>query len=207
MTRFLNLIATEPAIAKVPIMIDSSKWDVIEAGLRCVQGKAVVNSISLKEGEDDFLAQGRALSAVRRRRRRDVLRRTRSGRHGRAQGRDRGALLPPAPGTAGSLRSDVIIDPNILAVATGIEEHNEFAKAFIEAAREIKRALPRREGVRRRVEPVFSFRGNEPVRRAMHSAFLYHAIAAGLDMAIVNAGQLDVYEDIPSRSSSSTSRT
>ncbi len=196
MTRFLNLVATEPEIAKVPIMIDSSKWSILEAGLRCVQGKAVVNSISLKEGEDDFLAkaatlhrygaaavvmcfdeQGQADTVARK-----VAIAERSFR-----------LLVDRAGFA---PEDVIIDPNILAVATGIEEHNDYAKSFIEAAREIKRHCPGAKISGGVSNLSFSFRGNETVRRAMHSAFLYHAIAAGLDMAIVNAGQLDVYQDI-----------
>ncbi|MGZ4148601.1 MAG: methionine synthase [Actinomycetota bacterium] len=195
MTRFLNLIATEPAIAKVPIMIDSSKWDVIEAGLRCVQGKAVVNSISLKEGEEDFLHKAercrRFGAAV------VVMCFDERGQAGtvarKVEIAERSYHLLVEHGFD---PSDVIVDPNILAVATGIEEHNEFAKAFIEAAREIKRACPGAKVSGGVSNLSFSFRGNEPVRRAMHSAFLYHAIAAGLDMAIVNAGQLDVYEDI-----------
>jgi 5-methyltetrahydrofolate--homocysteine methyltransferase len=197
MTRFLNLVATEPEIAKVPIMVDSSKWDVIEAGLKCVQGRAVVNSISLKEGEDDFLAKA---AKVRRygasvvvmcfdeqgqadtvRRKVDIAERSYR-------------LLIER---AGFDPSEIIVDPNILAVATGIEEHSEFAKAFIEATREIKRRCPGVKVSGGVSNLSFSFRGNEPVRRAMHSAFLYHAIAAGLDMAIVNAGQLDVYQDVP----------
>jgi 5-methyltetrahydrofolate--homocysteine methyltransferase len=197
MTTFLNLIATEPGIAKVPIMIDSSKWEVLEAGLRCVQGKGVVNSISLKEGEEDFLRkaaicrrygaavvvmgfdeQGQADTVARK-----VEIAERSYR-----------LLVE---TAGFLPEDIIMDPNILAIATGMEEHSEFAKAFIDATREIKRRCPGVKISGGVSNLSFSFRGNEPVRRAIHSAFLYHAIAAGLDMAIVNAGQLDVYQDIP----------
>jgi 5-methyltetrahydrofolate--homocysteine methyltransferase len=197
MTTFLNLVATEPDIAKVPIVVDSSKWEVIEAGLKCVQGKAVVNSISLKEGEEEFLRkadlchrygaaavvmcfdeQGQADTVAR-----------------KVQIAERSYRL--LVDRAGFAPSDVIVDPNILAVATGIEEHNAFAKAFIEATREIKHRLPGVKISGGVSNLSFSFRGNEPVRRAMHSAFLYHAIAAGLDMAIVNAGQLDVYEDIP----------
>jgi 5-methyltetrahydrofolate--homocysteine methyltransferase len=196
MTRFLNLIATEPEIAKVPIMIDSSKWEVLEAGLRCVQGKAVVNSISLKEGEDDFLAKAaacrRAGAAV------VVMCFDEQGQAGTVDRKveiaERSVRLLTE--RAGFSASDIIIDPNILAVATGIEEHDEFAKAFIEATREIKLRCPGVKVSGGVSNLSFSFRGNEPVRRAMHSAFLYHAIAAGLDMAIVNAGQLDVYEDI-----------
>jgi 5-methyltetrahydrofolate--homocysteine methyltransferase len=197
MTRFLNLIATEPEIAKVPIMIDSSKWDVIESGLKCVQGRGVVNSISLKEGEDEFLAKA---AKVRRygasvvvmcfdeRGQADTV-----ARKIEIAERSYGLLTR----RAGFDPSEIIIDPNILAVATGLEEHAEFAKAFIESTREIKRRCPGVKISGGVSNLSFSFRGNEPVRRAMHSAFLYHAIAAGLDMAIVNAGQLDVYQDIP----------
>ena len=197
MTRFLNLIATEPEIAKVPIMIDSSKWEVLEAGLRCVQGKAVVNSISLKEGEEDFLAKAatchRYGAAV------VVMCFDEEGQAGTVPRKieiaERSYRLLTE--RAGFAPEDIIIDPNILAVATGIEEHDGFAKAFIEAAREIKRHCPGAKVSGGVSNLSFSFRGNERVRRAMHSAFLYHAIAAGLDMAIVNAGQLDVYQDIP----------
>jgi 5-methyltetrahydrofolate--homocysteine methyltransferase len=197
MTRFLNLVATEPEIAKVPIMVDSSKWDVIEAGLKCVQGKAVVNSISLKEGEDDFLAKA---AKVRRYGASVVV--MCFDERGQADTVQRKVDIAERSyhllvERAGFDPSEIIIDPNILAVATGIEEHNEFAKAFIEATREIKRRCPGVKVSGGVSNLSFSFRGNEPVRRAMHSAFLYHAIAAGLDMAIVNAGQLDVYQDIP----------
>ncbi|HLB39797.1 MAG TPA: methionine synthase [Actinomycetota bacterium] len=197
MTTFLNLVATEPEIAKVPIMIDSSKWSILEAGLRCVQGKAVVNSISLKEGEADFLAKARTVrhygaAAV-------VMCFDESGQADTVERKvaiaERSFRL--LVDEAGFEPEDVIIDPNILAVATGIEEHDEYAKAFIEAAREIKRHCPGAKISGGVSNLSFSFRGNETVRRAMHSSFLYHAIAAGLDMAIVNAGQLDVYEDIP----------
>ncbi|MEX0984806.1 MAG: methionine synthase [Actinomycetota bacterium] len=197
MTRFLNLIATEPEIAKVPIMIDSSKWDVLEAGLKCVQGKAVVNSISLKEGEGDFLRKAAAChrygAAV------VVMCFDEQGQAGTVERKveiaERSFQLLTE--RAGFDPEDVIIDPNILAIATGIEEYDDFAKAFIEATREIKRHCPGAKVSGGVSNLSFSFRGNEPVRRAMHSAFLYHAIAAGLDMAIVNAGQLDVYADIP----------
>jgi 5-methyltetrahydrofolate--homocysteine methyltransferase len=197
MTRFLNLIATEPEIAKVPIMIDSSKWDVIEAGLKCVQGKAVVNSISLKEGEEEFLAKAAHL----RRYGASVVVMCFDER-GQADNVERKIEIAERSyrlltGRAGFDPSEIIIDPNILAVATGIEEHNEFAKSFIESTREIKRRCPGVKVSGGVSNLSFSFRGNEPVRRAMHSAFLYHAIAAGLDMAIVNAGQLDVYQDLP----------
>ena len=197
MTRFLNLVATEPEIAKVPIMVDSSKWDVIEAGLKCVQGKAVVNSISLKEGEDDFLAKA---AKVRRYGASVVV--MCFDEQGQADTVQRKIDIAERSyrlliERAGFDPSEIIVDPNILAVATGIEEHSEFAKAFIEATREIKRRCPGVKVSGGVSNLSFSFRGNEPVRRAMHSAFLYHAIAAGLDMAIVNAGQLDVYKDIP----------
>src|SRR6476620_11101839 len=197
MTRFLNLVATEPEIAKVPIMVDSSKWDVIEAGLKCVQGKAVVNSISLKEGEDDFLAKA---AKVRRYGASVVV--MCFDEQGQADTVQRKVDIAERSyrlliERAGFDPSEIIVDPNILAVATGIEEHSEFAKAFIEATREIKRRCPGVKVSGGVSNLSFSFRGNEPVRRAMHSAFLYHAIAAGLDMAIVNAGQLDVYQDVP----------
>src|SRR5205809_42268 len=197
MTRFLNLVATEPEIAKVPIMVDSSKWDVIEAGLKCVQGKAVVNSISLKEGEDDFLAKA---AKVRRYGASVVV--MCFDEQGQADTVQRKVDIAERSyrlliERAGFDPSEIIVDPNILAVATGIEEHSEFAKAFIEATREIKRRCPGVKVSGGVSNLSFSFRGNESVRRAMHSAFLYHAIAAGLDMAIVNAGQLDVYQDIP----------
>ena len=197
MTRFLNLVATEPEIAKVPIMVDSSKWGVIESGLKCVQGKAVVNSISLKEGEDDFLAKA---AKVRRYGASVVV--MCFDERGQADTVERKVDIAERSyrlliQRAGFDPSEIIVDPNILAVATGIEEHNEFAKAFIEATREIKRRCPGVKVSGGVSNLSFSFRGNESVRRAMHSAFLYHAIAAGLDMAIVNAGQLDVYQDIP----------
>jgi 5-methyltetrahydrofolate--homocysteine methyltransferase len=198
MTRFLNLVATEPEIAKVPIMVDSSKWSILEKGLRCIQGKGVVNSISLKEGEADFLAKA---ATIRRYGAAAVV--MCFDETGQADTVERKVAIAERSfrllvDEAGFAPEDVIIDPNILAVATGIEEHNEYAKAFIEAAREIKRHCPGAKVSGGVSNLSFSFRGNDSVRRAMHSAFLYHAIAAGLDMAIVNAGQLDVYEDIPS---------
>ena len=197
MTRFLNLIASEPDISRVPLMIDSSKWTVIEAGLKCVQGKAVVNSISLKEGEEKFLAQARL---VKRYGAATVV--MAFDETGQADSFERKIaicerayrLLTEKAGFHGS---DIIFDPNILTVATGIEEHNNYAVAFIEAARWIKANLPycRVSGGVSNIS--FSFRGNNTVREAMHAAFLYHAIRAGLDMGIVNAGQLAVYEEIP----------
>jgi 5-methyltetrahydrofolate--homocysteine methyltransferase len=197
MTRFLNMIAVEPEIARVPVMVDSSRWETILAGLKCVQGKGVVNSISLKEGEADFLEKARTVktygaSVV-------VMCFDEQGQAGTVDRKveiaDRSIRLLVEQ--AGYHPTDVIIDPNILAVATGLEEHDEYAKAFIEATREIKRAHPDVRVSGGVSNLSFSFRGNEPVRRAIHSVFLYHAIAAGLDMAIVNAGQLEVYEDIP----------
>jgi 5-methyltetrahydrofolate--homocysteine methyltransferase len=197
MTTLLNLIATEPEIAKVPVMVDSSKWDVLEAGLKCLQGKGVVNSISLKEGEEDFLAKARRIkrygaAAV-------VMAFDEEGQAGTVARKieicERAYRLLTQE--AGYPPSDIIFDPNILAIATGMEEHDEFAKAFIEATREIKRRCPGAHVSGGVSNLSFSFRGNEPVRQAIHAAFLYHAIAAGLDMAIVNAGQLPVYDDIP----------
>ena len=197
MTTFLNLIATEPEIARVPIMIDSSRWSVIETGLKCIQGKGVVNSISLKEGEADFLDKARRIkrygAAV------VVMAFDEEGQAGTV---DRKIAISERAyrllvDEAGYDPADIIFDPNILAIANGMEEHAEFAKAFIEATREIKRHCPGSHVSGGVSNLSFSFRGNEPVRRAIHSAFLYHAIAAGLDMAIVNAGQLMVYQDIP----------
>jgi 5-methyltetrahydrofolate--homocysteine methyltransferase len=197
MTTFLNLIATEPEIARVPVMIDSSKWSVIEAGLKCVQGKGVVNSISLKEGEEDFLAKARTVReygaaavvmAFDERGQADTVER-------KVEILERAYRL--LVDEVGFAPEDVIFDPCILAIATGIEEHDEYAKAFIESARVLKQRCPGGRISGGVSNLSFSFRGNEPVREAMHSAFLYHAIQAGLDMAIVNAGQLMLYEDIP----------
>ncbi len=195
MTTFLNLIATEPEIARLPIMVDSSRWSVLEAGLKCVQGKGIVNSISLKEGEEVFLEQARKArdygAAV------VVMAFDEQGQADTVVRKvaicERAYQLLVEDGFP---PGDVIFDPNVLAVATGIEEHAEFAKAFIEATRLIKERCP---GVRVSggiSNLSFSFRGNDHVREAMHAAFLYHAIHAGLDMGIVNAGQLMVYEDI-----------
>ncbi len=196
MTTFLNLLAAEPDIARVPIMIDSSKWEVIEAGLKCVQGKAVVNSISLKEGEEPFLKQARAVrgygaATV-------VMAFDEQGQAETAD--DKLRICKRAyellTEKVGFPPEDIIFDPNIFAVATGIEEHNDYARAFIEAAKRIRQELPGAHVSGGLSNVSFSFRGNDPVRRAMHSVFLYHAIKAGLDMAIVNAGQLDIYDDI-----------
>ncbi|MDQ1230028.1 methionine synthase [Sphingomonas sp. SORGH_AS_0879] len=195
MTTFLKLIAAEPDIARVPIMIDSSKWSVIEAGLKCVSGKPIVNSISMKEGEEAFLhyarrcmAYGAAVvvmafdevgQADTKARKVEIC--------ARAYDLLMGIGFPP---------EDIIFDPNVFAVATGIEEHNNYGVDFIEACREIKARCPHVHISGGLSNLSFSFRGNEPVRRAMHSVFLYHAIPAGMDMAIVNAGQLDVYDTI-----------
>ena len=197
MTTFLNYIATEPEIARVPVMIDSSKWSVLEAGLKCVQGKSVVNSISLKEGEDDFLQKARL---VRRYGAAVVV--MAFDETGQADTVERKVSISQRAyrlltERAGFDPSDIIIDPNVLAIATGLEEHNEYAINFIEAAREIKRTCPGVKISGGISNLSFAFRGNDIVREAMHAAFLYHAIKAGLDMGIVNAGQLAVYEDIP----------
>ena len=197
MKRFLNLIAAEPDIARVPIMVDSSKWSVIEAGLKCIQGKAVVNSISLKEGEEPFLEQARLVkrygAAV------VVMAFDEDGQAETVQRKfdicERAyKILAEEVGIPGE---DIIFDPNIFAVATGIAEHNDYGVAFIEATRKIKEGLPNALVSGGVSNVSFSFRGNNPVREAMHSVFLYHAIQAGMDMGIVNAGQLAVYDDIP----------
>ncbi|MHB8588255.1 MAG: methionine synthase [Candidatus Dormibacteraceae bacterium] len=197
MVRFLNLIATEPEIARVPIMVDSSKWTVLEAGLKCVQGKGVCNSISLKGGEESFLEQARKVreygaAAV-------VMA---FDEIGQADTFERKVAICSRAyklltEKAGFQPDDIIFDPNILPIATGIEEHAGYAKAFIDATREIKKRFPRVRVSGGVSNLSFSFRGNDRVREAIHSAFLYHAIRAGLDMGIVNAGQLVVYEDIP----------
>src|SRR5437870_3937366 len=196
MTRFLNLIGSEPEIARIPIMIDSSKWTVIEAGLKCLQGKAVVNSISLKNGKEEFLHQARLIrrygaAAI-------VMAFDEQGQADNFQRKidicaracdllTKQAHFPP---------NDIIFDPNILTIATGLEEHRNYAIDFIEATRWIKHHLlgARVSGGVSNIS--FSFRGNNNVREAMHTAFLFHAIRAGLDMAIINAGQLAVYEEI-----------
>ncbi len=197
MTTFLNLIGAEPEIARVPFMIDSSKWSAIEAGLKCVQGKALVNSISLKEGEAEFLERARQVhrygaGAV-------VMA---FDEEGQADTIERKVAIcvrayELLTAKAGFAPTDIVFDPNIFAVATGIEEHNEYAINFIEATRQIKERCPGALVSGGISNLSFSFRGNNRVREAMHSAFLYHAIAAGMDMGIVNAGQLEVYEEIP----------
>jgi 5-methyltetrahydrofolate--homocysteine methyltransferase len=197
MTEFLNYIATEPEIARVPVMIDSSKWSVIEAGLKCVQGKAVVNSISLKEGEADFLHKARTI-----RRYGAAMIVMAFDETGQADTVERKVEICQRAyrlltEQAGVDPSDIIFDPNILAIATGLEEHNDYAKYFIEATRIIKATCPGVKISGGVSNLSFSFRGNDVVREAIHSAFLFHAIKAGMDMGIVNAGQLVVYEDIP----------
>ncbi|MCC7548664.1 MAG: methionine synthase [Burkholderiales bacterium] len=197
MTTFLKLVATEPDICKVPVMLDSSKWSVIEAGLKCLQGKCVVNSISMKEGEAEFLRQARLL---------------------RRYGAAAIVMAFDEQGQADSLQrrveictrayhllvkevgfppEDIVFDPNVFAIATGIEEHNAYGTDFIEATRRIRKALPHAKVSGGVSNISFSFRGNEPVREAIHTAFLYHAIQAGMTMGIVNAGQLGVYAEIP----------
>ena len=196
MTTFLRLVASEPDIARVPVMIDSSKWSVIEAGLKCVQGKAIVNSISLKEGEEPFLAVARKVrrygAAV------VVMAFDETGQAATVERKV--AICERAHDLltqhAGFDPEDIIFDPNIFAVATGIPEHDPYAAAFIEATWQIKERLPGTRVSGGVSNVSFAFRGNEPVREAMHAVFLYHAIAAGLDMAIINAGQLAQYEEI-----------
>ena len=196
MTHFMNLAMSEPDIAKVPVMIDSSRWGVIEAGLKCVQGKCIVNSISLKEGEAKFKEQA------------TIIKRHGAGtvvmafdESGQADTYERKIAICKRAydilvSDVGFAPEDIIFDPNILTVGTGIEEHNNYALNFIEATRWIKQNLPGAKVSGGVSNISFSFRGNNPVREAMHSAFLYHAIRAGLDMGIVNAGQLEVYEEI-----------
>ncbi len=197
MTTFLNLIASEPDISRVPIMIDSSTWEVIEAGLKCVQGKAIVNSISLKEGEAPFLHQARL---IKRYGAATVV--MAFDETGQADTQARKVEICQRSykllvEEVGFPPEDIIFDPNIFAVATGIEEHNNYAVDFIEATRVIRQTCPYAHVSGGLSNISFSFRGNNPVREAMHSVFLYHAIRAGLDMAIVNAGQLEVYDEIP----------
>ncbi len=197
MRRFLNLIAAEPDIARVPVMVDSSRWSVLEAGLQCLQGKGIVNSISLKEGEETFIRHAKTVH-----------------RHGAAvvvmafdekgQGDTTGRRFEICKRSydiltrkVGFPPEDIIFDPNVLTVATGMEEHNNYALAFFEATREIKHHLPHALVSGGVSNVSFSFRGNNPVREAMHAAFLYHGIKAGMDMGIVNAGQLGIYEEIP----------
>ena len=196
MVTFLNLIAAEPDIARVPLMVDSSKWSVIEAGLRCVQGKAIVNSISLKEGETEFIARARMVqrygAAV-------VV--MAFDEQGQADTYERKTSISARAykvltEQVGFPPEDIIFDPNIFAIATGIEEHANYAVDFINATRWIRQNLPHAHVSGGVSNLSFSFRGNEAVRAAMHAVFLYHAIRAGMDMGIVNAGALPVYEEI-----------
>ncbi len=197
MTHFLNLIGSEPDISKVPIMIDSSRWPVIEAGLKCVQGKAVVNSISLKEGEEKFVEHAKLVrrygAAV------VVMAFDEKGQADSVERRKEicSRCYRILTEQVGFPPEDIIFDPNILTVATGMDEHNNYAVDFIESTRWIKQNLPRAKVSGGISNISFSFRGNNLVREAMHSAFLYHAIKAGLDMGIVNAGMLGIYEEIP----------
>ncbi|GAB2911053.1 methionine synthase [Rheinheimera gaetbuli] len=197
MVRYLQLLASEPDISRVPIMVDSSKWEVIEAALKCIQGKAVVNSVSLKEGEAPFLHQARLL-----RRYGAAVVVMAFDEKGQADTKVRKVEICQRAyqiltEQIGFPPQDIIFDPNIFAVATGIEEHNNYAVDFIEATREIKRLCPHAKISGGVSNVSFSFRGNDAVREAIHSVFLYHAIGAGMDMGIVNAGQLTVYDDIP----------
>jgi 5-methyltetrahydrofolate--homocysteine methyltransferase len=197
METFLKLVATEPEVARVPIMVDSSKWSVIEAGLQCVQGKAVVNSISMKEGEDEFLERARRVRSYG-----AAVVVMAFDEQGQADTIERKVSICRRAyrllvEKAGFDPTDIIFDPNVFAVATGIEEHDRYAIDFIEATRRIKVDCPGALISGGVSNLSFSFRGNDVVREAMHSAFLFHAIQAGMDMGIVNAGQLVVYEDIP----------
>ena len=196
MTTFLNLLQAEPDIAKIPVMIDSSKFNIIEAGLKCIQGKCIVNSISMKEGEEKFLEQasvcksfGAAVVVMA------------FDEKGQADTIERKVEICKRAykiltEQAGYNAEDIIFDPNIFAIATGIEEHNNYGVDFIEATREIKKLMPLTKVSGGVSNVSFSFRGNETVREAMHAVFLYHAIKAGMDMGIVNAGALQVYENI-----------
>jgi 5-methyltetrahydrofolate--homocysteine methyltransferase len=197
MTTFLNLCASEPDIARVPVMIDSSKWEIIEAGLKCIQGKGIVNSISMKEGEDAFIEHaglcrkyGAAIIVMA------------FDETGQADTRERKVEICTRAyriltERLGFPPEDIIFDPNIFAIATGIEEHNAYGVDFIEATRQIKQALPHCRVSGGVSNVSFSFRGNNPVREAIHAVFLYHAIRAGMDMGIVNAGQLAIYDELP----------
>jgi 5-methyltetrahydrofolate--homocysteine methyltransferase len=196
MTKFLTLLSSEPDVARVPVMVDSSRFEVLEAGLKCIQGKGIVNSISLKEGEETFLRHARTI-----RRYGAAVVVMAFDEEGQATDVERRVAICKRAyklltEQAGFLPEDIIFDPNILTVATGIEEHNRYALNFIEATRRIKQAMPLVKVSGGVSNISFSFRGNETVREAMHSAFLYHAIQAGMDMGIVNAGQLAVYQDI-----------
>ncbi|MEI6178676.1 MAG: dihydropteroate synthase, partial [Verrucomicrobiota bacterium] len=197
MTRYLQLLQGEPDVAKVPIMVDSSKWEILEAGLKCLQGKGIVNSISLKEGEETFLERARHImrygAAV------VVMAFDEHGQAANYQEKIRicGRAYRILVERAGFNPDDIIFDPNVLTVATGIEEHDNYAVDFINATRWIKENLPGARVSGGISNISFSFRGNNVVREAMHSAFLYHATRAGMDMGIVNAGMLEVYDEIP----------
>jgi 5-methyltetrahydrofolate--homocysteine methyltransferase len=197
MDRFLKLVATEPDIARVPTMVDSSRWEVIETGLKCVQGKAVVNSISMKEGEAPFLEQAREI-----RRYGAAVIVMAFDEDGQAETVERRIVICSRAyklltEEVGFAPEDIIFDPNVFAVATGIEEHNDYGRSYIEATKLIKDRLPHALVSGGVSNVSFSFRGNNPVREAMHAVFLYHAISAGMDMGIVNAGQLAIYDEIP----------
>jgi len=197
MTRFLNLISAEPEICRIPIMVDSSDWSVIEAGLKCLQGKAIANSISLKEGEADFLDKARLA-----RRHGAAVVVMAFDEDGQAETVERKVSICTRAyrllvDVADFPPEDIIFDPNIFAIATGIPEHDDYGRAFIEATRQIRATLPHAQVSGGLSNVSFSFRGNEPVRQAIHSVFLYHAIAAGMTMGIVNAGRLPVFDDIP----------
>ena len=196
MVRFLNLVASEPEIARVPVMVDSSKWSVIEAGLKCLQGKGIVNSISMKEGEDEFRRQARL---VRRYGAAAVV--MAFDEKGQADTFERKIEICERAyrilvDEVGFPPEDIIFDPNIFAIATGIEEHDNYAVDFINATRWIKQNLPGAKVSGGVSNVSFSFRGNEPVREAIHTVFLYHAIQAGMDMGIVNAGMVGVYDNL-----------
>src|SRR4051795_7814799 len=196
MVDFLNLVAAEPDIARVPVMVDSSKFHVIEAGLKCIQGKAIVNSISMKEGEESFIEHARICRAYG-----AAVVVMAFDEHGQADTYERKVAICTRAykiltGEVGFPPEDIIFDPNVFAVATGIEEHNGYGVAFIEGAKAIRETLPHAHISGGVSNLSFAFRGNEPVREAMHSVFLYHAIRVGMDMGIVNAGQLAVYDEI-----------
>ena len=197
MRTFLNLLAAEPDISRIPVMVDSSRWEVLEAGLRSLQGKGVVNSLSLKEGEEEFIRQARAV----RRYGAAVVVMT-FDEQGQADTADRKVAIAERAyrilvDQVGFAPEDIILDPNIFAIGTGIEEHADYANAYFEAVRRIKAKLPHALVSGGVSNVSFSFRGHDPVREAIHTVFLYHAIQAGMDMGIVNAGQLAVYDDIP----------
>ena len=199
MRRFVNLLAAEPDISRVPVMVDSSAWEVLTAGLKCLQGKGVANSISLKNGEDEFLRQAREIRCLG-----AAVVVMVFDEQGQADSVERRVAVAERSyrllvGAAGFPPEGIILDLNIFAVATGIEEHDDYGRAFIEAVRRVRERLPGVHVSGGVSNLSFSFRGNNPVREAMHSVFLYHAIAAGMDFGIVNAGQLALYEDIPER--------